>query len=101
MNCEAGDIARVTRGPNRDRLVRVLQRCAVHIEFALGEPCWDCENLQWMEDTTSGARMPPGSIGYCEDAWLRPIRDPGEDARDETLTWRDVPKTTRTPETTA
>lgn len=30
---------------------------------------------------------------FVPDAWLRPIRDPGDDAQDETLTWLPVPTT--------
>jgi hypothetical protein len=30
-------------------------------------------------------------FAQCQDKWLKPIRDPGEDARDETLEWLPVP----------
>lgn len=34
-----------------------------------------------------------GTSGWCKQESLRPIRDPGDDAQDETLSWLPVPST--------
>ena len=89
MNCKPGDIARVvSTGANRDALVRVLDsgNCDP------GE--WRCEALQSLSEyvwETIVGRVPAGTIVYAMDSILRPIRDPGDDARDETLLWLPVP----------
>jgi len=33
-----------------------------------------------------------GTTGHCPDDWLRPIRDPGEEAVDESLLWFRIPE---------
>jgi hypothetical protein len=38
---------------------------------------------------------PAGSLVVIHDSALRPIRDPGEDAQDETLDWLPVPQQER------
>lgn len=89
MNCKPGDIARVvSSGANRDALVRVLDsdNCDP------GE--WRCEALQslskYVWERIVG-RVPAGTIVYAMDSILRPIGNPGDDARDETLEWLPVP----------
>lgn len=74
LNCRPGDIARVvTRGPFQDKLIRVT--CVNG--FYRGRAIWDYE--------------PPyfeclgGQQNWFFDDVLRPIRDPGDDAVDETL----------------
>jgi hypothetical protein len=37
-------------------------------------------------------RDPNGALVEAADSSLRPIRDPGEDAQDETLLWKQVPQ---------
>ncbi len=91
MNCKPGDIARVVSGgANRDKLLRVLDsdNCDP------GE--WRCEALQSMSQYVWEkivGQVPAGAIVYAMDSILRPIRDPGEDAQDETLSWLQVPST--------
>ena len=34
---------------------------------------------------------------YLLDSWLRPLRAPGDDAQDETLSWKPVPQTDEVP----
>lgn len=34
-----------------------------------------------------------GSMRVAPDSYIRPLRDPGEDAQDETLSWLPVPST--------
>lgn len=89
MNCKPGDIARVVSGgANRDALLRVLD----FVNCDPGE--WRCEALQSMAEykwTTIVGRVPAGTIVYAMDSILRPIRDPGDDAVDETLSWLPAP----------
>jgi hypothetical protein len=47
---------------------------------------------QYVWETIVG-RVPAGTIVYAMDSILRPIRDPGDDAQDETLSWLPVPST--------
>lgn len=48
-------------------------------------PSWVCEGSVTMDD----GRVERVSV--ISDECLRPIRDPGDDARDETLDWLPVP----------
>lgn len=93
MNCRPNDIARIVREipgceENLDRLVMVMKPGPLEPEGAT----WRIEPLSkapffyrdqggcfhvWDEATDS--------LCWHPDAWLRPIRDPGEDAVDEML----------------
>lgn len=87
LNCKPGDLAVFVRSKhgNLGRVVRCL-RLVKRSDYVLGDV--------WETDTPCF-----NSWGYWEcfamDAYLRPLRDPGEDARDETLTWLPVPSTTK------
>ena len=89
MNCKPGDIARIVADcGNRDALVRVLD----------DEDCrpgvWRCEALQSLKAYVGNecrGIFPAGTVAWELDTNLRPIRDPGDDARDETLEWLPVP----------
>ena len=87
MNCKPGDLARIiphlmtTNLGIVDVVVRVTAINAMS-SAANGEPVWDYEG---------NVNTVFGRIESLEDALLRPIRDPGEDARDETLSWLPVP----------
>lgn len=89
MRCKPNDIARVvSNGANRDALVRVLDQD----NCDPGE--WRCEALQSMfryEWERIVGRVPAGTIVYAMDSILRPIGNPGDDARDESLSWLPVP----------
>ena len=100
MNCKPGDLAFVINEDpackeNIGRIVRVLRRSSArHAKH--GE--WDIEptSADFLIYDPSTKRL--GRWGECRWAWvvmpdadLRPIRDPGDDARDETLDWRPVP----------
>jgi len=83
MNCKPGDLAVVVRGQNAGVLVDVVEphalfrgawRVRVH-SYAIGD----------------FGPVEKGEFTGCMDSKLRPIRDPGEDARDETLSWLPVP----------
>lgn len=89
MNCKPGDIARVVADcANRDALLQVLDSVDCEPGY------WRCKALQSMTGYL-GHHMagvyPPGTIGWEKDINLRPIRDPGDDAKDETLEWLPVP----------
>lgn len=50
----------------------------------------------WIEGASALTAMRADEVihvatGFAADHALRPIRDPGDDARDETLEWLDVP----------
>lgn len=83
MRCKPGDIARIIDAPRTreigmvDRLVKVTHR-VYSVYWAIEHP------------------IPMGNdefAAYFHDSLLRPIRDPGDDAQDETLTWLPTPST--------
>ena len=99
MNVKPGDLA-YTVGmlipANNGRIVLVLrlyvdgERLPGHrADYELGgEPAWVCESLGAPLGTSADGLQMRRAIA---DACLRPIRDPGDDAVDQTLTWLDVP----------
>ncbi len=73
------------------KMVRVSAQSFVDDD---GLYCWVCDSLSgplryWDGDSFKYA------VDEIEipDSWLRPIRDPGDDAQDETLQWLPVPST--------
>ena len=86
LNCRPGDLA-YTVAPvimdRRGRVLRVLRASTIgdHARLNYGWahdlPCWVCESSE--------------GETICADISLRPIRDPGDDARDEALDWLPVP----------
>lgn len=109
MNCKPGDLA-VTLSPRsetsriRDRVVTVLDEYVPDI-FGFGH-AWLIEgNLGLAGFAVATWALPGECIGsdvdrmYYPDAWLRPIRDPGDDAVDESKSWLPpVPLPTINPE---
>lgn len=96
MNCKPGDLARIVcaASPNRDRIVRCIRllQCGeemvldgvifaptIHAEFWAVEGC-----LLGADPCGKDIEIDGGPVG---DRWLRPIRDPGEDAKDESHAW--------------
>ena len=49
---------------------------------------WFCESQTPIFHTLSGRLI---NVGMVSDVNLRPIRDPGDDAQDESLSWLPVP----------
>lgn len=90
MRCKPGDLAVCIAPDNLGALVRVI-RTATSEEQYEGED-WLCENLSPMKDCLTRQTDPAGCFGVMFDTDLRPIRDPGEDAKDETLDWLPVPE---------
>lgn len=101
MNCKPGDMARIWTpydSPNRDRIVRCLYLLAPGEEMALGgfEFLSASDLATWAVEGRIVGEGPDGRNLICPggpipDKYLRPIRDPGEDAQDETLSWLPVP----------
>lgn len=97
MNCKPGDLAVMVRAScpeNVGRIVLVLPEDPYydlrhgHVWFTQAA---NPAPTAWAVDGTKTGRAKPKA--HVPDAWLRPIRDPGEDARDETLEWLPVPST--------
>jgi hypothetical protein len=101
MNCKPGDLARIWTpydSPNRDRIVRCLRLLSPGEEMVLGEcvfvaasalATWAVEGRIVSEGPDGGNHICPG--GPIPDKYLRPIRDPGDDAKDESMSWIPVP----------
>lgn len=84
LNCKPGDLAIVIAGSPVENIGKIIKVTKL-IPSYFG-PAWEFEGS--------------GLLGGCTeitDYCLRPIRDPGEDAKDETLEWLPVP----TPEVAA
>jgi len=99
MNCKPGDLA-VLVGPLVlipelvGRFVDVVKAPPVGVDFNLpnGIPHVPCPSGNfWVirfhnpADLTAVRGSPAARYGVCMDANLRPIRDPGENAKDEML----------------
>ena len=86
MNCKPGDLARYVGSVSKNygRFVLVVSRN----DFCDGTPGWETAPPLYMPD---GRRF----ADCVADVLLRPIRDPGNDATDETLQWLPVPSRER------
>ena len=91
MNCKPGDLAVFVRSDagNEGKVVRCL-RVATKRELKAQNFVSNCGPV-WLIDqlvnTNCGLLCP-----LVLDQYLRPIRDPGDDAKDETLLWKPTPK---------
>lgn len=90
MNCKPGDLAMFVRsGAGNEGKVRRVLRLATSEELAEAR---FVQEPTWILDAPVPANYgPPVVLG--KDRYLRPIRDPGNDAKDETLSWLPVPST--------
>lgn len=104
MNVKQGDIARIVKShfSNLDKLVLVLEASpgnglpigsvfqVAGRNFKVDHPefCWVVESLGAPLKKNSKKKYRICPVG---DSYLRPIRDPGDDATDETLAWKSVP----------
>ncbi|CAN7188336.1 hypothetical protein [Acidovorax sp. LjRoot117] len=84
MNCKPGDMAVIVCGENVGVFVDVLEP---HLFF---KQAWRVR-VHSAVRTDLGNIVGKGEIAGCLDYKLRPIRDPGGDAQDETLSWLPVP----------
>jgi hypothetical protein len=90
MNCKPGDLAVVVRTATEVAELRgkIMKRHAPISDgtgWEWGRPAWEFEGAPLI--TRTGFQ-----VDVTDDSCLRPIRDPGDDARDETLDWLPVPK---------
>lgn len=97
LRCEPGVLAIVINDldqpRNNGKMVRVIRRADQNHYYV--EVDWGCECLQDMVDC-DGPITRAGTLrwGY-RDSELLPIRDPDQDATDETLLWLPVPNTNK------
>lgn len=91
MNCKPQDLAVIVQThPNepatKQFLGRTVRLTASYSDEA-GGVAWNYERMPLR------GRHAGGNVEWhgLPDEWLKPLRDPGEDARDETLTWKQVP----------
>lgn len=85
MNCKPNEDCYIKKpGPHYGKVIKVL--CLDGFD---GPPHWEYE----------GTIIDPRGNRYTSirDSILRPIRDPGDDASDETLSWKPVPLPTIEP----
>jgi hypothetical protein len=88
VNCQRNDWAQIIRACPEDAWALGQ---VVHVTYLSDEPG------VWYLDAPLFS--PTGQIKRrAEDRVLRPIRDPGDDVRDETLSWLPVPTITTTKE---
>jgi hypothetical protein len=86
MNCEPGDLAIIVRSiySNHGALVRGE-------DAKLADPGeWRVTTLStikacWIPCNSILVEIPPGSEAWIQDSDLKPLRDPGPEAIDETL----------------
>ncbi|PRH46374.1 hypothetical protein C6V05_20805 [Burkholderia multivorans] len=71
MNCKPGDMAVITRGLARDRIVEVKAPYGDYMHFGF---CWYVEAPAPIPamDARTGLSCQIAN-GWCPDAWLRPI----------------------------
>ena len=83
MNCKPGDLAVVVRThPTEAATAQFLGRCVTLTAIDPMHPgCWRYEEMP-LRGRHRGQRVDWFSV---PDEWLRPIRDPGDDAKDEML----------------
>lgn len=94
MNCKPGDLAVLVRACLPENIGLIV---TVHNEWVMDEKdgfCWLTESSHptptiWWDGAPAGSDRE----SFVPDAWLRPLRDPGEDAQDETLSWLPSPVT--------
>ena len=99
MNCKPGDLA-VRVQAFHDSFVKVgsVVRCVELNDFTVvlrgsaGSPGIEATNT-WNIEWRGRTRTQGGLLLSIPDEHLRPIRDPGEDAQDESLQWLPVPST--------
>lgn len=94
MNCKPGDLAIIVapNSPNRDRIVRCIRLLRAGEEMSIGgfEFVATSDGTFWAVEGWINGAGPDGVVtevpgGPVRDRWLRPIRDPGDDAVDEML----------------
>lgn len=102
MNCKPGDLAWIvglhpSLAEAEGRIVQLVDAPPVMYD---GEPTWQLAKRVDITLVGNGRRGDQRfyigeSVWFdqLQDKYLRPIRDPGDDAQDETLSWLPVPST--------
>ena len=105
MNCRPGDLAQLkgltsfvhlngrpvtvlSYGCNGSGVTTIAPDGKTRWTSIKGGVHWFCESQTPIFHTRSGRLI---NVGLVADVNLRPIRDPGDDAQDETLSWLPVP----------
>jgi hypothetical protein len=92
MNCKPGDLAVIVcTHPGEAATKQFLGRVV-----RLLEPTLYDAGVGWsFEKQPLRGRYRGRSVTWdnLQDEWLKPLRDPGDDAKDETLSWKPVPST--------
>lgn len=92
MNCKPGDLALCVRGEHQGKTCDVLRGGETYKHQSTGQ--WmDGWIISFPREVQWGVVYQPDNTreGWYPDEWLKPIRDPGDDATDETLEWLPVP----------
>jgi hypothetical protein len=93
MNCKQGDLAIIVASCKENLgLIVLCIRPTENLWRSRDGTIDDCPG--WVIDRDVVDWM-GGKDNHIEDACLRPIRNPGDDATDETLAWKPVPRLTR------
>jgi hypothetical protein len=90
MNCKPGDLAMVVRSVanNNGKIVRCVR---IEGEYSFFGPAPTFTSIAWFVEPAIPAH--DGTLTHCvPDAKLRPIRDPGDDAQDESFRWAPAPE---------
>ena len=99
MRCKPGDCALVLRGVNAKSMHagKIVDVLALRHANSIYGPVW---TIRFRSEVAiavvnkSGSTVGLGGFGRttgCPDAWLKPLRDPGDAAIDETLLHTPVP----------
>ena len=90
MNCKPGDLAVIVESSagNEGKIVRCIR---VSQWKALLGPNGDVSGVVWEIEPPVPGWLDGSPTAFALDQCLRPIRDPGDDAKDETLAWLTVP----------
>lgn len=86
LRCKPGELAYIQHSPMDQNLGKVVE-----VIKLVGDPLPEHAHLGalWHVKSRTGIVTEAGQIAHfaqVPDAWLKPIRDPGADAKDETLT---------------
>jgi hypothetical protein len=96
MNCKQGDLAVIVRSDagNAGKIVRCLRLVGNQLWVDLYGRRVSCATWEVDRELVGwgGDRF-----NLISDDQLRPLRDPGEDAKDETLQWKEVPTKQKEP----
>ena len=85
MNCRPGDLAIIVRVEcaSEQWFIGRIVRCVAAFQ-RLGGTCWTIETPLYGPDGTK--------YTAAFDRSLKPLRDPGDDARDESFSWCPAPE---------